>query len=80
MITHQGGKTRYCGPFCDKCHARPVGLVGAWCVVCREENFHKMEMDRDRHIMGAIVAIFLAAALLVIGFISAHGTWMRMNG
>jgi hypothetical protein len=29
--------------------------------------------------MGALVAIFLAAALLVIGFISAHGTWEVIN-
>ena len=38
------------------------------------------EQERDRRAMGALVAIFLAAALLVMGFISAHGTWVRMNG
>ena len=79
MISHQGGKTRYCGPFCGNCHERPVGLPGALCLPCREQHIYMMEMERDRRIMGAIVAIFLAVALLVIGFISAHGTWVRMK-
>jgi hypothetical protein len=40
--------------------------------MCREE-------ERERKYIGKIVSIFLAAALLVIGFISAHGTWEVIN-
>jgi hypothetical protein len=51
---------------------KAVRFYGASCFLCREQ-------ERDRKAMGAIVAIFLAAALLIIGFISAHGTYVRMN-
>lgn len=73
MISHQGGKTRDCGPFCSVCGIKAVKFYGASCFLCREQ-------ERDRKSMGAIVAIFLVAALLVMGFISAHGTWVVMNG
>jgi len=72
IISHIGGKTRDCGAYCGNCRVRPVRFKDALCLICREE-------ERDRNAMGAIVAIFLAAALLAIGFISAHGTYVRMN-
>ena len=72
MISHQGGRTRDCGAYCSVCRVRAVRFHGAECSLCREQ-------ERDRRAMGAIVAIFLAAALLVIGFISAHGTWEVIN-
>ena len=72
MISHMGGKTRDCGAYCVVCRVRAVRFHGAECSLCREQ-------ERDRRAMGALVAIFLAAALLVIGFISAHGTWEVIN-
>lgn len=72
MISHQGGRTRDCGAYCSVCRVRAVKFHGASCFMCREE-------ERERKYMGKIVSIFLAVALLVIGFISAHGTWIKIN-
>lgn len=72
MISHQGGRTRDCGPYCAICGMKAVRFSGATCFMCREQ-------ERDRRAMGALVAIFLAVALLVIGFISAHGAWIKIN-
>lgn len=60
------------GPRCMKCQARMVRFHGATCSACREE-------DRDRKAMGAILLICLCAALLIMGFMAAHGEWLRIN-
>ncbi len=60
------------GPHCAKCQARIVRFPGAHCSACREDA-------RDRKAMGAIVLICLCAALLVIGFMAAHGEWINRN-
>lgn len=60
------------GPHCAKCQARIVRFHGAHCSGCREE-------ERDRKAMGAVVLIFICAALLIMGFVSAYGQWMKIN-
>lgn len=84
-ISHQGGKTRGAAS-CAVCRMQTVQFEGASCFFCREQlramrqqAIERREMNLDRRAMGAVVAIFIAAALLAIGFISAHGTWVRMN-
>lgn len=72
MISHQGGKTRECGPYCDICATRAVKFYGATCFLCREA-------ERDRKTMGAIVLICLCAALLMMGLASAYGEWVKMH-
>lgn len=72
MISHTGHKTRDLGPHCTGCQIHQVRFPGALCFVCREEA-------SDRKTMGLIVVIFLCAALLVMGFMSAHATWAGMN-
>jgi hypothetical protein len=43
------------------------------CFSCRER-------ERERKIVGTVVVLSLCVGLLVLGFISAHGEWIRMNG
>jgi len=73
MIAHQGGRTIYIGPKCRRCRNFRVKFEGEYCRVCREN-------DRDRNAMGAILLICLCAALLIMGFVSAHGQFLKMNG
>jgi hypothetical protein len=71
MISHTGHQTRDHGPHCYKCQINPVKFSGALCFLCREEA-------RDKKAMGAVVLIFLCAALLIMGLASAYGQWVRM--
>ena len=72
MISHIAHKTRDLGPHCTGCQIHQVRFHGALCFVCRETA-------RDRKAMGAIVLICLCAALLVMGFMAAHATFVAMN-
>ena len=60
------------GPHCKKCQERIVQIEGGFCSLCRTEN-------KDSNAMGAILLICLCAALLIMGFMAAHGTYSRMN-
>lgn len=72
MISHTGGKTRDCGSYCNVCRVRSVRFHGASCFICREQ-------EKERRSMGMIVAVFLVATLFMMGFISAHGAWLKLN-
>lgn len=72
MLSHTGNQIRDMGPHCRKCQVRIVRFHGAFCPGCREE-------ERDRKAMGLIVLICLCAALLIMGFVSAYGQWVKMN-
>lgn len=72
MIRITGHIIKDNGPHCSRCQSRSVRFHGAYCSLCRAD-------ERDRNMMGIIVAIFLAATLLVMGFISAHATFVAMN-
>ncbi len=72
MISHTGHQTRDHGPHCYKCQINPVKFSGALCFLCREDY-------RDKKAMGAIILIFLCAALLIMGLASAYGQFVRMN-
>ena len=53
------------------------------CLSCEMEEmkcFSCREKERERKIVGTVVVLSLCVALLVLGFISAHGEWIRMNG
>ena len=60
-------------PRCISCGMRGMKESEGRCFECRER-------DRERRIMGTVVVLSICAFLLVLGFISAHGEWVRMNG
>jgi len=72
MIGHQGGRTIYVGPKCQKCRNFRVRIDGDYCNSCKTDV-------RDYKAMGAILLICLCAALLIMGFVSAYGQYIRMN-
>lgn len=71
-IQHQGNRSREIVPRCIMCQTRTARFHGAKCVSCREK-------ETDTKAMGCILLIFLVAALLIIGWMSAYGQWVRMN-
>ena len=74
MISVTGHTVKDHGPHCALCQSRIVRFHGATCSACRLEDI------RDRKAFGAIVLIVICAALLIMGFASAYGEWVRLNG
>jgi hypothetical protein len=72
VISVTGHRVRDMGAHCKKCQERIVQIEGGLCSLCRESA-------RDHKAMGAIVLICLCAALLVMGFMAAHATFVAMN-
>ena len=72
VISVTGHIVRDMGAHCKKCQERIVQIEGGLCSLCRESA-------RDHKAMGAIVLICLCAALLVMGFMAAHGEWINRN-
>lgn len=71
-IQHQGNRSREIVPRCIMCQTRTARFHGAKCVSCREKEI-------DTKAMGGILLIFLVAALLIIGWMSAYGQWVKMH-
>ncbi len=72
MIAHQGGRTMYTGPKCEKCRNFRVKFYGDHCQTCRDER-------REKKAVAGLLLIFLVASLLIMGFASAYGTWSGLN-
>lgn len=72
MVSFTGHIVRENGPYCCKCQRRAVRIEGSLCSLCRDEI-------RDRKAMGGIVVIVICAALLIIGFVSAYGSYYKLN-
>lgn len=72
VISVTGHRVRDMGAHCKKCQERIVQIEGGFCSLCRTEN-------KDSNAMGAILLICLCAALLIMGFMAAHGEWLRIN-
>ncbi len=72
MVSFTGHIVRENGPYCGKCQRRAVGIEWALCSLCRDEI-------RDRKAMGAICLIVFLASLLIIGFVSAYGSYYKLN-
>lgn len=72
MLSHTGGKTMYTGPKCDKCRNFRVSFYGEYCKPCLDERIEKKAM-------AGLLLIFLVASLLIMGFVSAYGQYVRMN-